>query len=83
MEKMISLHFNSGIHSLELAKTAWNASISEDSADKVGGHALRSSAQQFLDLALDSLAVLGQEGDADTGPKIEAKALNDLLESSS
>ena len=79
---MTTLH-TIGVHCLELAKTAWNAALTENSVESVDESALLRNAKQFLVLAMDSLTLLGEEGDADTGPLIEAGTLNSLLETSS
>lgn len=79
---MTTLH-NIGVHCLELAKTAWNAALTENSVESVDESALLRNAKQFLVLAMSSLTLLGEEGDADTGPLIEAGTLNSLLETSS
>lgn len=60
-----------------MAKTAWNASIQEP----VGEAERLSTARQFLTLATDSLAVLGEEGDNEDGPFVECATLHDLLDS--
>ena len=56
---------------------------STNSVESVDESALLRNAKQFLVLAMDSLTLLGEEGDADTGPLIEAGTLNSLLETSS
>ncbi|KAH8114566.1 SET domain-containing protein [Phellopilus nigrolimitatus] len=58
-----------GLHCLEMAKTAWNASVQKEET-------------KLLVIATDSLSVLGQEGDAEDGPLLEAATLNELLQSS-
>jgi len=69
---------HSGIHLLEMAKTAWNATIT---ADGLAGDEIQTLKQQvrvFLSLARRILMVLGPEGD-DVGPLQDIHTLQQLL----
>jgi len=75
------------MHLLELAKTAWNATISA-SANPSSNNAIlddriqvaRKQAEVFLALAFQVLTVLGDEGD-NGGPMEEIAFLGELLSS--
>ena len=74
--KMFITHI--GMHCLELAKTAWNASVQTN--DVRERDALVASARSFLEFGRDSLRILGEEGDFDDSPLREADVLRELLE---
>ncbi|KAF9556751.1 hypothetical protein CPC08DRAFT_710983 [Agrocybe pediades] len=65
-----------GMHLLELAKTAWNATISA-SSDRIPQE-MRKRVEVFLTLAFQVLTILGDEGDSD-GPMEEITLLGGLL----
>ncbi|KLO16793.1 hypothetical protein SCHPADRAFT_937655 [Schizopora paradoxa] len=69
-----------GTHLLELAKTAWNMTIS-DQVTKEGEADMLKSSRRFLELASQTLAILGKEGDEGYGPAADCAALRALLES--
>ncbi|KAI5117923.1 hypothetical protein M0805_002002 [Coniferiporia weirii] len=75
------LYPQTGAHCLELAKTAWNASIQGVKTGAFGEANLLASSRQFLSMATDSLSVLGKEGDEDEGPSMEVARLKELLTS--
>ena len=62
------------MHCLEVAKTAWNATVVSNSASPE----LISTTRRYLELAQDSLSVFRKEGDGD-GPLSEAAFLDALL----
>jgi len=64
-----------GMHLLEVAKTAWNCSVQTDPTDK----ALNNLAQEALMLARSILTVFGSEGDEYDGPLVEIQTLSNLL----
>jgi len=69
-----------GTHLLELAKTAWNMTIRGEISDRDTADILNTS-RKFLDLALQSLSILGDEGDEGSGPAEDSIALRALLDS--
>lgn len=70
----------SGMHCLEMAKTAWNASIQDTAVDGKERKGLVEATRDFLRLARDSFSLLGREGDEDDGPLYDCEALEELLE---
>ena len=72
------------MHLLEMAKTAWNASIMIDGYEQ-GAAATRRDlserAQTYLRLCRDVLNIFGQEGDPG-GPLEEIQLLQELLDES-
>ena len=68
------------MHLLELAKTAWNITISGQVSKEVEANMLNSS-RRFLELASQTLEILGKEGDEGFGPEEDCTALRSLLES--
>ncbi|KAJ7780697.1 SET domain-containing protein [Mycena maculata] len=64
--------FLAGMHLLELAKTAWNSTVSEDNNASI------ETATQHLNEAKVVLGIFGSEGDAD-GPLVEISTLDTLL----
>ena len=64
-----------GMHCIELAKVIWNASVTEDQS-----HCL-ADARQYLEMAEESLLVLGPDDGAEEGPWKEMVLLKDLLRS--
>lgn len=65
------------MHSLELAKTAWNARISSTNSDG-DDRISKAQVECFLSLARDVLEIYGPEGD-EGGPLDEIKSLEKLL----
>ena len=69
------------MHLLEMAKTAWNAFITMESADPLtqpAGLELLAKVRTYLRLSNQVWAVIGQEGD-DGGPLAEIRVLERLL----
>ena len=65
------------MHCLELAKTAWNASVKD--SDTTQNDDLLASARTFIKMAMDSLSLVGEEGDFSDSPLREIEVLEDLL----
>ncbi|KAA1469842.1 SET domain-containing protein [Dentipellis sp. KUC8613] len=69
-----------GLHALELAKTTWNACVSQDiSEDETARRRLLENLRWYLAVARDILGVLGPEGD-EGGPWEEIGLLNSLVD---
>ncbi|GJE99629.1 SET domain-containing protein [Phanerochaete sordida] len=66
-----------GLHALELAKTAWNATVA-DARPGADMQRLEDAARHYLALAARVLGTYGPEGDAG-GPLEELRALRELL----
>jgi len=69
------------MHLLEMAKTAWNAFITMESADPLtqpAGLELLAKVRTYLRLSNQVWAVIGPEGD-DGGPLAEIRVLERLL----
>lgn len=72
-----------GMHALEMAKTAWNAIITSESAgslNEISRTSLLKQARACLGLSRHILDKVGSEGDAG-GPLVEMQVLNGLLKS--
>ncbi|KAF9463041.1 hypothetical protein BDZ94DRAFT_1309149 [Collybia nuda] len=68
-----------GIHLLELAKTAWNMTVGDSGMDYQTEQATKARVRVFLSLGRRILTVFGPEGDED-GPLREAETLQSLLD---
>jgi SET and MYND domain-containing protein len=68
----------SGMHLLEMAKTAWNAIATETS--RISEEILKIRLRVYLDASQDILGVLGIEGDLEGGPAEDIRTLQGLLE---
>jgi SET and MYND domain-containing protein len=66
------------MHLLELAKSAWNKTITSSDMNKDAENAVVEQVRVFLSLSRKILAIFGPEGDED-GPLQEVKTLQTLL----
>ena len=75
----VTEHLHSGMHALELAKTAWNAVVTmENKADPSVVQHFEDTARTSITIAAQILENFGIEGD-EGGPLEELRMLRDLL----
>ena len=65
------------MHALELAKTAWNATVTD--SEFMAANALEEAAKAYLRIAARVLNIYGEEGD-DGGPLAEISVLRRMLQ---
>ena len=69
-----------GMHLLEMAKTAWNATVTGDSGDaQVSEDRLKDELRVYLTHCQNVLGLFGREGDVAGGPLEEIASLCLLL----
>ena len=75
---ILLIQWSKGIHLLELAKSAWNKTITSSDMNKDAENAAEEQVRILLSLSRGILTIFGPEGDGD-GPLQEVEVLQTLL----